>query len=129
MEHPERRITRRYTVQVPLNFRLHKRSNNPFHFGEMIDVSSSGVSFSTKIALRAGELLDVFLSMPPDIMGRPSPEWQWVGVVIYSRPSEKLGERTTVGVRFSCWQRVDDSRERSVDVKRQTAAKAPSDSG
>jgi hypothetical protein len=108
MENTERRIARRYVVQIPLNFRSLGSSQTPKHFGEMLDVSGLGVSFLTTTLLITGAAIEVYLKMPQEFLGCPS-EWQWIGKVVYTRSDSARDKRTIVGVQFACGQSTEDS--------------------
>ncbi len=102
MDNPERRRARRYLVQVPLNFRPRHPSGQPKQFAEMLDVSPTGASFLTKAASPStGSPIELFLRMPPEVLGRETAEWLWVGAVVHSHPSPANEEWTIVGVKFS----------------------------
>lgn len=100
MEHCERRSTRRFVVKIPLNFREHASSSESKHFGEIVNISPHGVCFSTSAAPAVGATLGVFLKIPKEVIGNPSPEWYWVGRVIYVRPSKRSEGNFEVGVLF-----------------------------
>jgi len=100
MDNPERRNARRYVVHVPLNFRPRPPREEPNCFAEMQDVSPTGVSFSTKAPPPTGSGIDLFLRMPPDVLGSETDEWLWVGTVVHSHPCPASDEWTIVGVKF-----------------------------
>lgn len=104
MEHGERRRTRRYVVGIPLNFREHAFPSTPKHFGEIVNISPHGVCFSSSVAPAVGTTLSIFLKMPKEVIGTPSPEWCWIGRVIYVRPGGVPASNSEVGVRFLAWE-------------------------
>lgn len=122
MENAERRITRRYVIQIPTNFRVcgHPNPKAPKQFGEVIDISPLGISFTTSVTLTIGDNIEVFLKVPSDVIGRPSPEWAWIGKVVHSRISGSQRGGTVVGLQFLSCQSTEDS-ERQQD---RSAAKA-----
>jgi len=85
MQECERRRARRYMMQVPLAFRLPDLPNTSRCCGEILNISATGVCFSTHTPASRGTRLKVFLKLPKDVMGSPSPEWEWIGKVVYLR--------------------------------------------
>jgi hypothetical protein len=100
MEDCERRQMQRYVVEVPLAFHQVKQGNWPKAFGRLLNISATGVCFSTHraCALSSGMPVVVFLKLPKEIMGRPSPEWCWTGYVIHIHKSGV--DEVAMGVRF-----------------------------
>jgi hypothetical protein len=109
MEYPERRVGKRYVIQIPLNFRELKSSSSTKEFGEIIDVSNLGVAFSTTAPITTGTMVEVFLRMPLDVLGRPSSEWQWIGKVTRCRPYNASKVWKVVGVQFCCFQTTEEA--------------------
>jgi hypothetical protein len=96
MEDCERRHARRFVVQVPLAFRPIKPPGFPKCFGEIVNISTEGVCFSTQTCLSTGAIVQVFLKLPREIMG--SAEHCWTGKVVYFR---SLGKGVVeMGVHF-----------------------------
>jgi len=103
MDNCERRHTRRYMVRIPLNFQEYGKPSAPKRFGEIVNISPYGVCFSTSVAPAVGQMLGIFLKLPKDVIGEPSPEWFWTGRVIYGRPCNDPSSYSEVGVQFlSC---------------------------
>jgi len=121
MEDCERRRTERYQMQVPLTFRQVKSGNWPKAFGRLLNISASGVCFSTHrvCALSRGAPIEVFLKLPQEIMGHPSPECCWTGHVthIYTSGVDEVG----MGVRFLVCDDLSGKKTRSQYVPKPDA--------
>jgi len=100
MQPCERRQTNRYVMRIPLNFQELATARPVLHFGKIVNVSSSGICFSTDAAPKVGTSLGIFLKVPEEVIGKPSPSWHWIGQVIYVRPGSAPEEVACVGVHF-----------------------------
>jgi hypothetical protein len=100
MEDCERRRTERYLIAVPVAFRQVKQGNWPKAFGRLLNISATGVCFSTHRACALSIVVPVavFLKLPKEIMGSPSPEYCWTGHVTHIHTSGV--DEVAMGVRF-----------------------------
>lgn len=98
MEECERRHAQRYPMRIPLTFRPVTPAKLPKCYGEIVNISPHGVCFSTYSAVATGTTLKVFLKLPKDVIGHPSPEWCWTGKVVHIRSRATGG--VEMGVRF-----------------------------
>lgn len=90
----ERRRTRRFKVSIPL--RLHATTENGCR-AKSINVSVSGVCFSTHHALRVGQRVELELRIPKRITGTAPAERCFTGRVVHVKPN---GSSAEVGVQF-----------------------------
>jgi PilZ domain len=100
METCERRRTNRYVIRIPLNFEEVPSAKSTTKFGEINNLSPQGVCFSTKVVLAVGATVGIFLKVPEDVIGKPSPEWHWIGEVVYVMSDGAPDYGYCVGVRF-----------------------------
>jgi hypothetical protein len=103
MDEWERRQAPRYVMRIPLTFRPATHvAASPRTYGEIVDISPLGVSFLTRNGAVVGETLQMFLKLPEEVIGKPSPEWCWTGRVVRVRP---LADRFfEIGVRFAGYE-------------------------
>src|SRR5205814_10686034 len=65
----ERRIARRFILNVPLQLLPIKASSQDARTVETMNISTRGVYFTTDLPLSQGELVQVLLQMPNEITG------------------------------------------------------------
>src|SRR6267143_473741 len=88
----------RYLVRIPLRFRLLASPEMPDQIAESLNLSARGVSFATRFPLDVGTPIQLYLKVPKEITGKPSPEWRCRGQVIHTRPIESNPGMLLVGV-------------------------------
>lgn len=94
----ERRYTQRYVMRVPFAFQPVAPVKLAVCSGEIIDISAHGMRFSTYSAVASGTTVKLFLKLPRDVIGRPSPAWRWLGKVVHVRSRATGG--VEMGVQF-----------------------------
>lgn len=99
----DRRLADRYKVKTPLRVRLWK-SAVPECTAESLNLSQRGIYFATDSALREGETIEVFFSMPEEIIGEPASEWRCTGHVVRVEPRDERAGKLGVGVQFDCYE-------------------------
>lgn len=71
---------------------------------ESVNISESGVYFTTDCPLYEGEVVDLTLDMPEALTGEQATKWRCTGHVVYVQrtvfPRDALG----VGVQFDCYE-------------------------
>ena len=92
------RQTRRYTVKIPMKIRLMDSPTLPEREAESANISSRGVFFATNFPFQIGERVEVLLTMPEEVAGRPSRDWRCHGRVVRTEQSRDIC--TGVGVEF-----------------------------
>lgn len=99
MNECERREAQRYIMRIPLTFcPVSRGAAPPQRYGEIVDISPLGMCFLARNGAVVGETLRMFLKLPKDVIGKPSPEWCWTGGVVRVTP---LADRYfEIGVRF-----------------------------
>ena len=97
MEGTDRRYAHRYSVRFPITFTINKTRG--VRYGEILDVSPYGMRFSTRTQIFEGQVVEILLKVPLDVMGSPSPDWFWWGQVVHAKRAP-AGEGIEVGVKF-----------------------------
>jgi hypothetical protein len=93
-----RRPTRRYAVKVPLKICLMDSPSLPEREADSANISSRGVYFDSNFPFQIGERVEVMLTMPEEIAGRPSRAWRCHGRVVRADIGPAIG--TGVSVEF-----------------------------
>ncbi len=100
---PDRRISARLNIKTPLRVRIWK-SKNPEQRSESINLSHSGIYFSSNSSLRERETVEILLNMPEELTDEPTAEWRCTGHVVRVERSKSNGEKVGVGVQFDCYE-------------------------
>ena len=90
-----RRLARRYSLRVPVRFRLRRASNPCEQEVESENISRRGVFFRTGLSLSKGAPVDILLEMPEEVTGVPAANWLCTGRVVRI---EKDTENARLGV-------------------------------
>ena len=104
VESCERRQTNRYVIRIPVTFQASASAAADMCFGEILNLSPGGICFSTSKALVVGNAVSVFLKVPPEVIGKPSPEWRWSGQVVHVQLRDSCEDISHVGVRFIAYE-------------------------
>lgn len=91
----ERRRARRFKLHIPLS--VHRLSDRP-HRVSSLNISASGVCFTTSQPITVGQSLQMNLRMPKRISGTPTGECSFTGRVVHVESCN--GSGTQVGVQF-----------------------------
>ena len=98
---PERRLTPRHQVSVPVKYRLAK-SELAERIGESVDISEGGICFVTTALVREGDTLQVRFDMPEEVVDEPTTEWRCSGQVVKVEGVGAHAQR--VRMRFECYE-------------------------
>ena len=101
---PERRLTRRLSLRIPLSLRVGESSNLELQ-AESIDFSERGVLLQTDSALLVGSKVELYLKMPQETTGEPKIEWRCGGHVVHVALDTSSNGTVRAGVRFN-WLKV-----------------------
>ena len=101
----DRRRTRRFGIPVPLVFKQMDRPSSGERFANAIDVSTTGVYFTTNQVLGIGETIEVRLNIPRRVSGIASKARRFVGRVTRVDPKLGLNAESGVGVHLLYWER------------------------
>ena len=95
----ERRIACRLIMKVPLKFRPVLAPDDPEEEAASMNICNQGVYFATDQKVPRGQMIQVHLKMPREVVGDDVAEWCFTGRVAHVEPlgpTNKLG----VGVQF-----------------------------
>jgi hypothetical protein len=93
-----RRQARRYAAKVPRKIPLMNSPSLPEREADSANISSRGVYFDSNFPFQIGERVEVMLTMPEEIAGRPSRAWRCRGRVVRTDIGPAIA--TGVGVEF-----------------------------
>ena len=96
----ERRCARRLIMKVPLRFRPMQESANPEWEAASMNICNHGVYFATDHKLPRGEMIQVHLKMPREVVGDDVTEWCFTGRVAHIEPLGAMNDKLGVGVQF-----------------------------
>lgn len=96
----ERRTSRRFIMKVPLRFRLAELSAMAERKAASMNICTHGVYFSTEEKLPEGQLVQVHLKMPREIVGDDVSEWCFTGRVAHVESLGPINGKSGVGVQF-----------------------------
>jgi len=96
----ERRIARRFILNVPLQLLPIKASSQVARTVETMNISTRGVYFTTDLPLCQGQLVQVLLQMPKEITGNGVSARRFTGRVAHVDPNGFANGMSGVGVQF-----------------------------
>jgi PilZ domain len=108
---PDRRISPRHFLHIPLRVRLWK-SSLPEHNSVSLNLSAVGAYFATQLPVQIGSVLEIYFPMPEEISGEPLADWRCSGHVV--RVSAEDSRRYHgVAIQFDCYEiaRISESRQ------------------
>jgi hypothetical protein len=98
----ERRIARRFKLRIPLRFHRLNTLCERDQGENSINISSSGIYFTTNLPLSVGEAVDILLKMPKQIAGTHGIESCFTGWVTHVESTKLPEGYSGVGVQFLC---------------------------
>jgi PilZ domain len=102
MTRTERRLAERFSLRIPLRFRIAKSALD--HTAESLNISTRGIYFATDLALYKGTPVHLIFEMPEEVSHKPASEWRCTGHVVHVEPNSSSQGATCVGVRFDCYE-------------------------
>jgi PilZ domain len=99
----ERRIARRFKVRIPLRFHRLNTLSERDQGENSINISSSGIYFTTNLPLSVGEAVEVLLKMPKRITGIRGVERCFTGWVTHIESTKLPEGYSGVGVQLLCY--------------------------
>jgi PilZ domain len=83
MRNADRRLSRRYSMRIPIRFRYAEDvSETEGYTGELLNISRTGLFFTTKIPLLLGTTLQLALRVPRELTGSAKSVVQCIGSVV-----------------------------------------------
>jgi Tfp pilus assembly protein PilZ len=96
----DRRSARRLIMKVPLKFRPIQNGADSEQSAAAMNISNHGVYFATDQKLPMGEMIQVHLKMPREVVGDDVAEWCFTGRVVHVESLGVVNEKLGVGVHF-----------------------------
>jgi hypothetical protein len=106
-----RRIAPRFHIPIPVSFRRLGGAPDGERYARAIEVSTTGVYFTTDVYLRVAERIEILLNIPWEISGINTTTRRFVGRVTRVDPKDSNEVKWGVGVQLLYWER--DSAETS----------------
>jgi len=103
MTRPERRLAERFNLKIPLRIRIAKPATLE-RTAESLNISTRGISFTTKVSLCKGTPVHLTFEMPEEVTHKAASEWRCTGHVVHVQPNSSPKGATCVGVRFDCYE-------------------------
>jgi hypothetical protein len=104
MKPDERRYTPRLKLSIPMKIRNPGSAEEPARLVESSNISARGVSFLSDLPLRVGMPVQVTLTMPEEVAGKPSPEWCCQGRVVHIDSADSPQEKPRIGVELQYYE-------------------------
>src|SRR5258708_30949464 len=102
----ERRIARRFILNVPLQLLPIKGPSQAAWAVETMNISTRGVYFATDLPLCQGQLVQVLLQMPKEVSGNVMNERRFTGRVAHVHPNGFANGMSGVGVHFLYYEEI-----------------------
>ena len=96
----ERRIARRLIMKVPLKFRPVQAPDGSEKDAASMNICNHGIYFATDHKLPRGEMIQVHLKMPREVVGDDVTEWCFTGRVAHVEPLGARNDKLGVRVQF-----------------------------
>ena len=103
MQASDRRRADRLRRRIPMCLHVWK-STVPAQKVESVNLSESGVYFTTDFLLHEGEVVELILDMPEELTGELVAKWRCTGHVVYVQPTASPRDALGVGVQFDCYE-------------------------
>ena len=100
MPAPDRRCVRRLIFKVPLRFRAIKVPSLTEQTVQSMNISAHGVYFVTDLPVCQGQLIQVRLQMPKELIGNAVSERRFTGRVAHLQTNRFANGMSGVGVQF-----------------------------
>ncbi len=100
----ERRSVPRQTVRIPLRFRSIETATPGTLAAETVNLSQSGVYFTTAHPVKVGAPLELFLSMPREITGHNPAQVRCKARVVRVEPNAAASGKTGVGAHIEWYE-------------------------
>ena len=96
----------RFEMRIPVRIRPLNSGISPSLSTESLNVSATGLLFTTNARFENGVTVEVLLRMPEEIVGSPANDWRCTGQVVRVEERDSPAERFQVGVKFYCYEVV-----------------------
>jgi PilZ domain len=110
MQASDRRYRPRFELKVPFEIRDIDQPVTTAQFAESSDISASGLYFVTEVPMSVGTRIDLFIQIPSEISGNPSPRWRCMGRIVRVHAGSLAAGNGGNGVEIQCYEVLDGAR-------------------
>jgi hypothetical protein len=104
MHESDRRYRPRFELKVPFEIRNIDLPAVTAQLAESLDISASGLYFATEAPMSVGTRIELFIQMPSEISGNPSPKWRCMGRIVRAHAASPTDENGGNGVAIQCYE-------------------------
>lgn len=113
MQSVERRMAPRFILKVPLLFSPSNTNAAREYKTESMNISTCGTCFVTDHPMRVGQEVQVVLTMPERLLGKPAMQSRYTGRVVHVQMQGFPRGKSGVGVHFLYYEVERPASERS----------------
>ncbi|MGB2628662.1 MAG: PilZ domain-containing protein [Candidatus Acidiferrum sp.] len=117
MASSNRRITPRFQIPTPVLYKRVGDAPENERFAETIDVSTTGVYFTSDVPLRVAETIEILLNIPWKISGISSATRRFVGRVTRVDRNDRDETEWGIGVQLLYWERRSSKTPEIVETR------------
>ena len=103
MTRTQRRLAERFNLKIPLRVRIATPAALE-HTTESLNISTRGISFTTKVSVCKGTPVHLTFEMPEEVTHKVASQWRCTGHVVHVQPNTSPKGATCVGVRFDSYE-------------------------
>jgi PilZ domain len=96
----DRRLEPRKSVSLPIRFRVQSSASLDMYNGDAVNMSDHGIYFRTPRPLTVGDALEVVLTMPSELTGRPREDCRCQAQVVRVEWVQEPGVCAACGIRI-----------------------------
>jgi len=104
MQESDRRYRPRFGLKVPFEIRDIDQPAITAQLAESSDISASGLYFATEAPMSVGTRIELFIQMPSEIYGIPSPKWRCMGRIVRVHAAGPTDANGGNGVEIQCYE-------------------------
>jgi hypothetical protein len=110
--------TPRFEMRIPVRIRVLNSGAEASLSTESLNVSATGLLFSTYARYESGTPVEMLFRMPEEITGQSANHWRCTGQVVRIEERETPTSRFDVGVKFYCYEVIVQSPPQPIDPER-----------
>lgn len=107
MRETDRRYRPRFGLKVPFEIRDIDQPLLTAQLAESSDISASGLYFATEAPMSVGTRIELFIRMPSEVSGTPSPKWRCMGRIVRVHAANRTDGNGGNGVEIQCYEVLD----------------------
>jgi hypothetical protein len=104
MRESDRRYRPRFGLKVPFEIRNVDQPAVRAQLAESSDISASGLYFATELPMSVGTRIELFIQMPSEVSGNPSPKWRCMGRIVRVHAASPTDSNSGNGVEIQCYE-------------------------